>query len=101
MWSTIMNTNVIARQIYENYFFCWCAAWSDAYFYITQHSKEEFITKIILPLLKMVNTGKDYTWVCLTDKDGFWRELEDNETTVINGEVSLNVETNKNMVKLS
>ena len=59
-----------------------------------------FIEEILLPLLKLVYTGKNYNWVQLDNKDGYWRKLEKNEGMSVGGEVSLNLSTGMKMIKL-
>ncbi len=69
-------------------------------FYILKDKRDKFIDEILLPLLKLVESGTFYEWKKLENKAGLWRELKDNETMPIGSEVSMNFKTGKNMLKL-
>ena len=70
------------------------------YFHISCESKELFIREILLPLLKLVQRVDNNKWKWIESKKGFWRDLTENETMPVGGEVSLNLTTGQRMIKL-
>jgi len=70
------------------------------YFYLRKDSAMDFIRNVVSPLIKMISNKKKYKWVNLENKNGFWRELGDNETMPIGSEISMNFKMGKNYIKL-
>ena len=71
-------------------------------FYITQKSIDAFINEILIPLLKLVETGNDYNWKKIQGKMGYWCELTDYKD-ICNNDSILYVDENtgKKLIKLS
>lgn len=70
------------------------------YFYITKHSFSYFIKDLIVPLLNMVNSNFDYDLIKMEGKQGFWRELKEDEIMAIGGEISMNLTTGVKMIRM-
>ena len=70
------------------------------YFYITKRSFSYFIKDLIFPLLNMVNSTFDYDLIKMERKQGFWRELNEDETMPIGGEISMNLSTGVKMIRM-
>ena len=69
-------------------------------FYILKNQTDNFIIKILTPLLQLIENGEYYKWEKLEDKSGYWRELKEKDLVPIGSEVSMNFKTGKNMLKL-
>ena len=69
-------------------------------FYILKNQTDNFIIKILTPLLQIIENGEYYKWEKLEDKSGYWRELKEKDLVPIGSEVSMNFKTGKNMLKL-
>jgi hypothetical protein len=70
-------------------------------FYISQKEFDNFITDIVMPLLKLVETAGDYKWKKLEGKKGFWRDFTELEHFCTNEEIHIDPFTQKKMIKLS
>ena len=48
----------------------------------------------------MVNSKFDYDLIKMEGKQGFWRELKEDETMPIGGEISMNLTTGVKMIRM-
>lgn len=69
-------------------------------FYISISSKDFFINTILKPLLLLVKNNDKNEWINIENKGGLWRQLKNDESMPIGGEVSLNFTSGINMLKL-
>ena len=70
-------------------------------FYITQKSIEVFITEILLPMLTLVYNASDYKWKKINGKKGFWRDYNNSEQFPNSGEICIDQNTQRQIIKLS
>jgi len=70
------------------------------YFFIQKKAKDFFIKNILIPLMTLIKEVDEREWVKLPNKDGFWREMGENEFMSVGSEVSMNFTTRKKMLRL-
>ena len=69
-------------------------------FYIKKNNLDFFIDNVLFPITMLLVNDRHYKWEELEGKRGLWRIMDDKESMPIGSEVSMNLTTAKNWIKL-